>query len=70
MSKLRRTSRPRYDSAAEWPASHEIDGHSWELGPSENPDQPDDDETPPDEYWNALRDESEAMDRLERGWPL
>ncbi len=77
---LRRESRRerRYLSAKDWPSTEDIDGFTYRPGPdpadvrwaSEVFNQGDDGHTsdyPPDEYYDQLAGEAEAISRLERG---
>jgi hypothetical protein len=66
-------------SAAEWPMSSDIDGHTWEIGPGPteadaqwaaenlNGDDYHTDEPTPDEVLDRLAAEAEAQDRIENG---
>jgi hypothetical protein len=70
------TSRP---AAHDWPAAPEVDGFTWEIGPDAANDQwhaeqstdhhfdgptPDEVLDSPDPDWDAMADESAALDRL------
>ncbi len=81
MSSLRKRSRGKakgYRSAEHWPSTEDIDGFTYRPGPapadarwaSEVFNQGDNGHTsdyPPDDYYDQLAAESQAMDRLERG---
>lgn len=76
MSKLPKRSRPRYQSAAEGPSTPEIDDPAPDVEPptkadadwaASNMNEDWHDDKVPDEVWDALADEAEARDRLERG---
>jgi hypothetical protein len=73
----RKSTRRRYESAAEWPAW--TDEVRIELGPDPEDaqwvaehlnDDWDSDSLPPDDLLDLLADEAEALDRLERGFFL
>jgi hypothetical protein len=53
------TVKPTRPAALDWPESPEVDGSTWELGPTPAEDL---DASEPD--WDALADESAALDRL------
>jgi hypothetical protein len=61
--------------AEDWPESADSDGYTWELGPDPKDSQWwadqneswDSDEPVPDEVFDHRAEESEALDRLERG---
>jgi hypothetical protein len=71
--------RPATGAALDWPASPEVDGFTWELGPAaaddqwhaeQSTDHHFDGPTPaevldaPEPDWDALAEESAALDRL------
>ncbi len=71
-----------FRTADHWPSTVDIDGFVWNLAEPTGPTLEDTEaasrlfnegseghrgEQPPDEYYDALAAESEALDRLERG---